>query len=104
MKNSIKNVLGPMWNTIKLYDDNSISYGGISHSEETLGEFMAECEINPFEPIGKLQKALKDCGIKQIEIADHEIQEMIEEKIIDIEDELGVEINYTWDYYEFKNG
>jgi len=100
---NIKDCLGPMWNTIKLYDDNAVSYGGISHSEETLGEFMAECEINPFDEIGKLQKALKDCGIQPVEIADTRIEDIIKEKIEDIEDELGIVIDFVWDYYECIN-
>lgn len=105
MTNSIINILGKNWKNIKLYDNNSLSYGGISREEETLGDFCDECNINPYETtIGTLQKSLRECGIKQIKIADSTIQEMIEEKIRDIEDELGVEINYMWDYYEFKNG
>lgn len=104
MENSIKNILGPMWNTIKLYDNNALSHGGISRAEETLGEFMLESGISPFDSIGKLQKALRNCGIKQIKEADSNIQELIEIKIHDIEDELGIEINYMWDYCEFKNG
>ena len=104
MENSIKNILGPKWNTIKLYDNNALSTGGISRAEETLGEFMLESDISPFDSIGKLQKTLRECGIKQIREADSKMQELIEQKLHDIEDELGIEINYMWDYYEFKNG
>ena len=31
---------------------------------------------------------------------DSKVQNAIDEKIADIEDELGVVIDYTWDYYE----
>lgn len=103
MINSIINILGPNWREIKLYDDNSLSTGGISRAEETLEEFMAECEISPFESIGKLQKTLKDCGILPIEIADKKIEDIIKEEIENIEDELGIVIDFTWDYYECIN-
>lgn len=96
---TIKDALGPKWNTIRLYDDNSTPWGGISHSEETLGEFMADGEISPFDSIGELQKGLKKCGIKQLEIADRNVEEIVQQKIWDIEEELGIDIiDYRWDY------
>jgi len=100
----IKDVLGPKWNTIRLYDDNSTPWGGISHSEETLGEFMAVGEISPFESIGKLQRALKDCGIRQLEIADRHIEELIQQTIWDLEEELNINIcEWKWDYKEIND-
>ena len=95
---TIKDALGAKWNTIKLYDDET-PWGGISHSEETLGEFMATGEISPFDSIGELQKGLKNCGIKQLEIANSYIEELVQQKIWDIEEELGIDIiDYRWDY------
>lgn len=98
---TIKDALGPKWNTIKLYDDNTITTGGISHSEETLGEFMADCEISPFESIGRLQRGLKDCGIMQLNEADRYIGEIIKQRIWDLEEELGINmVEWKWDYKE----
>lgn len=97
---SIKDILNDY--NIKLYDDDSL-IGGLSHSEETLEEFMKETDISPDESIGKLQKELKKCGIKEIEIADSKVQEIIERKLFDIEDELGIKIlDYKWDYIEIN--
>ena len=96
---NIIDVLGENYKTIKLYDDNSVSYGGISHAEETLEEFMNSADIYEDDSIGELQRALKRCGLKQIEIADSKIEEIIQQKIWDIEEELEVDIvDYRWDY------
>lgn len=96
---NIIDVLGENYKTIKLYDDNSVSYGGLSHAEETLEEFMNSADIYEDDSIGELQRALKRCGLKQIEIADSKIEEIIQQKIWDIEEELEVDIvDYRWDY------
>lgn len=96
---NIIDVLGENYKTIKLYDNNSVSYGGLSHAEETLEEFMNSADIYEDDSIGELQRALKRCGLKQIEIADSKIEEIIQQKIWDIEEELEVDIvDYRWDY------
>lgn len=97
---SIRDALGDKWKEIRLYDDNSVSYGGISHSEETLEEFIAEVEIDIHNvSIGELQKRLKNCGIKEIEAGDRYVEEILQQKIWDIENELGITIcDYRWDY------
>lgn len=96
---NIIDVLGENYKTIKIYDDNSVSYGGLSHAEETLEEFMNSADIYEDDSIGELQRALKRCGLKQIEIADSKIEEIIQQKIWDIEEELEVDIiDYRWDY------
>lgn len=97
----ILDILGNRYDEIKLYDDNSLSTGGISRAEETLGEFMKEAEISPLDNVGKLQKALKDCGIEQIPAIDRDIQHQIEYYLEDLEDELGIIIDFTWDFVEF---
>ena len=98
----ILDILGTKYDEIKLYDDNSLSTGGISRAEETLGEFMEEAEISPLDNAGKLQKALKDCGIKQIAKIDTCVENQIKNYIEDLEDELGITIDFTWDYVEFE--
>ena len=97
---SIRDALGAKWYEIKLYDDNSVSYGGMSHSEETLGEFIEDSDLNAYEDtIGELQKELKACGLKEIEAGDSYIQELIEQRIWDMENELNIDIvDYRWDY------
>lgn len=102
MSTIILDVLGNKYDEIKLYDDNSLSYGGISRAEETLGEFMKETNISPLDHVGKLQKALKDCGIEQIPSIDMNIQHQIEDYLADLEDELGIIIDFTWDFVEFN--
>ena len=98
---NILDVLGPNWSEIKLRD-SEVPFGGISYHGETLENFMADAEIEPEDSIGKLQKTLKDCGIMQIPIADSKIEELIQQKIWDIEENLGIKFcNYTWDYKEF---
>ena len=96
-------ILGKDWEKIELFDDNVISTGGLSRMEETLGDFCKEADIDPyFTTIGELQKELKNCGIQQIEIADQKIEEIIEQKHWDLEEELGISIIwYRWDYKEF---
>lgn len=97
---NIRDVLGARWYEIKLYDNNSISYGGISHSEETLGEFIENSDLNAYEDsIIDLQKELKACGLKEIEDGDRYIEELIQQRIWDIENELNIVIcDYRWDY------
>lgn len=99
---SIKSALGPQWSKIKLRDDET-PYGGISYDGETLDNFMAETEISPNDSIGKLQKGLKDCGIMQIPIADSKIEELIQQKLWDIEEEYDIKFTkWEWDYKEFE--
>lgn len=102
MSTIILDILGNRYDEIKLYDDNSLSTGGISRAEETLGEFMKEAKISPLDNVGKLQKELKLCGIKQIEEIDRCIDNQIAEYLEDLEDELGITIDYVWDYAEFE--
>lgn len=100
MITTIRDILGPRWYERKIYDDNSLSYGGLSKEEETLGEFVNDTEINAYEDSAMdLQIALKKCGIKQIEEIDMYFEDIIKEKIENIEDELGIVIDFTWDYY-----
>ena len=102
MSTIILDILGNRYDEIKLYDDNSLNTGGISRAEETLGEFMKEAEISPLDNVGKLQKALKDCGIQQISQIDKDIENQIKCYIEDLEDELGIIIDFTWDFVEFN--
>lgn len=51
---------------IKLKEDNRVSYGGLSHSEETLEEFMADLKPNEKRTIEDVNLALNECGILQI--------------------------------------
>lgn len=100
---NIRDVLGPKWYEYQLYDDNSLSYGGISKSEETLGDFVADAEIDAYyDPVKDVQIALKKAGIQQIDEIDLKIEEILQQKIWDIEEELGIQIiDYRWDYKGF---
>jgi len=101
---TIKDVLGPKWFQHKLFDNNSLSIGGLSREEETLGEFLANTDIDQYDSIGLLQDELKSCGIKQIEEADRYIEEIIQQRIWDIEEELNINIcNWQWDYKEIND-
>ena len=51
---------------IKLEDDNTTPYGGVSFSGETLKDFLDEAEINYSTNLEEINKALNECGIKQI--------------------------------------
>lgn len=51
---------------IKLKEDNRVPYGGLSHSEETLEEFMADLKPNEKRTIEDVNLALNECGILQI--------------------------------------
>lgn len=59
---SILEALGENYWSIKLYDNES-PYGGKSHSDEVLGEFMCECDINYMDDFGELCVTLEQCGI-----------------------------------------
>ena len=60
---SIIDFFGENYKEFRLKDDNTDT-GGISHSEETLGEFMDECDINPEDDIICLSRALVECGVE----------------------------------------
>lgn len=95
----IKDALGNGWNVIRLQDDET-PYGGKSHSKETLGEFMLDVNISPFDSVNKLQEALQANGLMMMSGIDSYVQNLIEERIKDIEDELDVDIiDWHWDYY-----
>jgi len=97
---TIRDVLGPKWFQYKLFDDNSLSTGGLSREEETLGDFIGDSDIDPYEdPVGEIQKELKRCGLQEIEEVDSYIQELIQQRLWDIENDFDVSIlNYKWDY------
>lgn len=101
----ITDILGEKWRDIKLYDDNSVSYGGLSRAEETLGDFIDECNIDiETESVGYIQKQLKKCGIQEIEEVDRYIEEKLQQKIWDTEEELGIKIiDWHWDFKEIIN-
>lgn len=54
--------------------DDETEYGGIIHPGETLGEFLEELNANKsefismYDDISVINKQLKDCGIKEIEV------------------------------------
>jgi len=96
---SIYDVLGPNWAQYKLYDDNTLSTGGLSREEETLGEFLADTDINQYDSVNELQAELKRCGLQEIYEIDKYINEQVFQKIWDIEEEFGVDINFNWDYH-----
>lgn len=52
---------------IVLSDDDT-EFGGLSHAGETLGEFLDEVGISINTPIEEVNNALKECGIKPINI------------------------------------
>lgn len=62
---NIKERLGDDYANIILQDDNT-PYGGTAFEDETLGEFMDEVGIKPTDSMQKLNKALKNCGIKTL--------------------------------------
>lgn len=97
---TIIEALGKKYKDIELEDD-VLTTGGIAHQGETLGEFM-EGDIHEEDSIGELQKSLKECGIKQISDADKYVYELIQQRLWDIEDDLGIKFEYySWDYKEF---
>lgn len=63
MMKTIKEFYGDNFAELKLKDDET-STGGISHSEETLGEFMETCGLKPDDYINELGFAMKECGVE----------------------------------------
>lgn len=100
---TIRKILGKKWAEYPLYDDNSLSYGGISKEEETLGDFVNDADIDAeYDSVGKVQIALKENGMQQIDEIDLKVEEVLQQKIWDIENELGIQIiDYRWDYEGF---
>lgn len=100
---TIREVLDKEWAEYPLYDDNSLSYGGISKEEETLGDFVKDADIDAYyDSVRELQLALKMCGMKQIDEIDSKIEEILHQKLWDIEEELDIQIDdYRWDYKGF---
>lgn len=98
---TIAEALGKEYKDIELEDD-ALTTGGIANQGETLGEFMGD-DFDRNDSIGKLQNALKECGIKQIESADAYVYEQIQQRLEDIEEDLGIKFEYySWDYEEFE--
>lgn len=96
---TIRDVLGPKWYEKKLYDNNSLKTGGLSKAEETLGDFIKDTDIDADkDDVSKIQRELRICGLREIMEIDDYVQELIEKRLEDIEDEFGIDIEYTWDY------
>ena len=51
-----------------LEDDNSAPYGGISVENETLEHFLQEVGMPLDAPIEEINKSLRECGIKEINV------------------------------------
>ena len=60
---SIIEFFGENYRDFRLKDDNT-STGGVSHPDETLDEFMAECDITFNDDIITLARALVECGVE----------------------------------------
>lgn len=60
---SIREFYGENFANLKLKDDFQ-STGGISHSEETLGEFMQEIEFTGDDYVTDLWVVMKECGVE----------------------------------------
>lgn len=58
----IKDVLN-----VVLQDDNA-EYGGTSFNGETVADFIGEIGLTQEQSVKELNKALKECGIKEIEL------------------------------------
>lgn len=57
------------WNYI-LEDDPSVPYGGTAFRDETLGDFIEEdMDFDENTPMNKVNRALRECGIKTIKYA-----------------------------------
>lgn len=66
----IKEYLGDNYEEIILQDDDT-PYGGTAYVDETLGEFMDSIGLEGTDSMKQLNIALKDCGIKTLEISDN---------------------------------
>lgn len=63
MKNKlIKDVLN-----VVLEDDNT-ECGGTSFNGETVADFIEDADLTQEQSVKELNKALKECGIKEIEL------------------------------------
>lgn len=56
---------------LKLKEDDQSPYGGLSHREETLGEFMDDLEPLEKLTLEDVNIALKSCGILPINESDY---------------------------------
>ena len=65
----IKEYLGDNYEEIILQDDDT-PYGGTAYVDETLGEFMDSIGLEGTHSMKQLNIALKDCGIKTLEMSD----------------------------------
>lgn len=84
---------------ILLEDDDNPLVGGLAFEGESLQDFMDSVELDPDMRVNTLQRQLRECGIKEIEEIDCKINELVQQKIWDIQEELDVYIDsYTWDY------
>ena len=66
----IKQYLGNNYREIILQDDDT-PYGGTAYIDETLGEFMDSIGLEGTQSMKQLNIAVKDCGIKTLEIGDY---------------------------------
>ena len=62
---TIIEAIGKNYKKIKLKDNESY-HGGKKHMNETLDEFMKECNISPYEDYAKLCISLEECGLKAV--------------------------------------
>lgn len=84
---------------ILLEDDDNPLVGGLAFEGESLQDFMESVGLEPDSRVNTLQRQLRECGIKELEEIDRKVNELVQQKIWDIQEELDVYIDsYTWDY------
>ena len=52
-----------MWEKIELFDRCEKETGGIAYVGETLGNFIAETELTPFDSFDELREAMIECDV-----------------------------------------
>lgn len=86
--------------TILLEDDDS-NFGGVAFEGETLQDIIEDedIDINPETSVNDLQKLMREIGVRDIREVDTKVDEIIQQRIWDIEEEFKIDIlSWSWDY------
>lgn len=86
--------------TILLEDDDS-NFEAVAFEGETLQDIIEDedIDVNPETSVNDLQKLIREIGVRDIREVDTKVDEIIQQRIWDIEEEFKIDIlSWSWDY------
>lgn len=97
----IKDILSIKERRAILLEDDDSNFGGVAFEGEALQDIIEDEDIDVTEnsSVNELQHLMTQIGVREIREVDDKVDELIQQKIWDIEEEFQISIHpWAWDY------